>query len=98
VPIIDKSVKSEESNVKVPNDREIPMKEELEEPGHIHTIAKPSIVLAHRVVPGTRPEGFVLPIHTYSIRDANQEDFETMGGKRRGSFKENIDPIKRMKL
>lgn len=93
--MIDESVKYEESDTKVPNKREIPVKDE---PADIYAIAKPSIVLAHRIVPGPRPEGFVPPIHTYSIRDANEEDFRTMGGKRRGSFKENIDPIKRRKL
>ena len=83
---------------------EIPKEEEPDlPPGTLRATALPSIVLARRVVPGSRLEGLILPpVHTYSVRHVNEDDFNEddfkSGAKRNSELKENIHPVKRRKL
>jgi hypothetical protein len=64
----------------------------------IHATAHPSVTLARRVTAAPRVPGFIPPIHTYSVRHAEEEDFKRKGVEWRSPLKENMPIVKRKRL
>lgn|ERR1700722_1328818 len=87
-----KKALKEEEDEKIPKEEQ----EDSQLPdGTVHTTATPSIVLSYRMITGSHEE--YNNIHTYQVRDANEDDFERVG-KKWYILKENIQPKKHRKL
>jgi hypothetical protein len=59
----------------------------------VYATAHPLVTLVRRVTAAPRIPGFILPIHTYSVRQADEEDFKRKGVEWRAPLKENMPII-----